>query len=169
MKPKVRPTTSKVTEALFSILGEDVRDSRFLDLFAGSGAIGLEALESGASLVVFCEKLGMAASRIRSMVKEAGFAERAKVFKGDALSILKKLKQEFDIIFIDPPYDSGLGEKAVFLIAEKNLLAPGGRAVVEHHHKNSPAHPENMELFKQKSYGETRLSFLRIIREDSKP
>lgn len=168
MNKTLRPTTSKVLEALFSMINQKVEDSIFLDLFAGTGAIGFEALRKNASHVVFCDKSKLFVSLLRDKINKNDWKNKSSVYYGDATVILKKLKWKFDLVFLDPPYKSNLGEKTISLIMEKKLLSDEGWIIIEHHHKNFPHYPEDiLELFKQKSYGETRLSFFKYKREDS--
>jgi len=129
----VRPTSDKVREALFSILGP-VQNLRVLDLFAGTGALGIEALSRGAASAVFVEKDGRAASTInKNLAATAGLAgERAKLVRGDALRALGDLAgEQFDLVFVDPPYAQAgvLAPRLAGLIPP--VLAPNARVVAE--------------------------------------
>ena len=111
-----RPTQDRVREAWFSILGEEVRDARVLDLFAGSGALGLEALSRGAASALFVEKARPSLLALDSNIEALGVADVAKVRKGDALKVAEGLGPDsYDLVFADPPYDIGAGPKLVSL------------------------------------------------------
>jgi 16S rRNA (guanine(966)-N(2))-methyltransferase RsmD len=136
---KTRPTGARVRQALFDILAPRLPGSRFLDAFAGSGAVGLEALSRGAALVVLVDTSAPAVAAIRENARAlaAGGGE-VLVFRQDARVALQALAAQgrrFDVIFLDPPYESDLYEMALGGIGESGLLAEGGVAVAEHFHK----------------------------------
>ena len=125
----VRPTTDKTKETLFNVLQTDVPDSRFLDLFSGSGAIGIEALSRGADLAVFVEKNPKAAACIKENLAFTKLAEDGKLLNMDVLQALRSLegKGVFDIIFMDPPYNNELERQVLeylkdSTVADKNTL-----------------------------------------------
>ncbi|MBQ9280515.1 MAG: 16S rRNA (guanine(966)-N(2))-methyltransferase RsmD [Clostridia bacterium] len=129
-----RPTRDMVREALFSILTNDIMDARFLDLFAGSGAIGIEALSRGAQLAVFSDLNPKCTKVIKENIEKANFTEESSVYTADYKTVLKKLKEsksEFDIIFIDPPYHKGLGIDSIYQISEYGILAKNGIIIFE--------------------------------------
>lgn len=121
----IRPTTDKIKETLFNILQWDIPDSRFLDLFAGSGAIGIEALSRGAKIATFIDDNKEAIKIINDNLAHTGLIDRSKVIKSDAASYIYKLGAEgikFDIIFLDPPYeDSSLYEKVAKAIKDSGI------------------------------------------------
>ncbi len=127
---ETRPTTGKVKESLFSILQFDIEGRRILDLFAGTGQLGIEALSRGARECVFVEARKDAVALIRDNLKVCGLTDRARVHQGDALSYLKS-GEKFDIIFLDPPYASGLLEKALFSVTEFDICREHGIIVAE--------------------------------------
>ena len=126
----VRPTTDKTKETLFNVLQTDVPDSRFLDLFSGSGAIGIEALSRGASHAVLVEQDSKAADCILENLQFTKLIDRAELQKCDVLTALHRMEGQkpFDVIFMDPPYDRGLEKevlsrlKASPLVTEETLL-----------------------------------------------
>lgn len=126
----VRPTSDRAREALFAALG-DVSDARVLDLFAGSGALGLEALSRGADHAVFCERSPRALAALEANIATLGVEGRCTVVRGDALRRLDVLGDAFDVILLDPPYADWprLGPRLAARIG--GLLAPGGRVVAE--------------------------------------
>jgi len=126
----LRPTPDRVRETLFNWLAPDVGGSRCLDLFAGSGALGLEALSRGAASVAFVEREREAADRLRETVNELA-PGRAMVVQADALAWLRGEAQPFDIVFVDPPFDSGLLPAAMRALESGGWLAPEARIYLE--------------------------------------
>ena len=156
--PEVRPTGSRMREALFSIWRPRVRDARFLDLFAGSGAVAFEALSRGASEVVLVE-----ASRRAAAVAEANGVRLAqsgvRLVRAELPGALERLERgRYDLVFADPPYDFGAYEELIAGVAP--LLAPEGELAVEHSVRTSlPASAGVLELRDQRVYGESALAF----------
>lgn len=129
-----RPTTDRIKETLFNILQPDILDSRFLDLFAGSGAIGIEALSRGAREAVFAEQNRKACGCIRYNLKTTRLDNRAQIMECDVLSALKRLesrKVSFDLIFMDPPYGMGLEKQVLEYLKDSLLLDSHTMIVVE--------------------------------------
>ncbi|HIE12354.1 MAG TPA: 16S rRNA (guanine(966)-N(2))-methyltransferase RsmD [Desulfotomaculum sp.] len=159
----IRPTADRVKEALFNILAVKIAGSRFLDLFAGTGGIGIEALSRGAARVVFVERSPRAVNLIRENLRRTGLSQKSSVFRGDALTALNLLGRRgecFDVIYIDPPYKKGYETKALRLIASRGLLAPGGLAVCESDWRDElPEAVEGLVLTRRERYGDTVLSF----------
>ena len=128
---ETRPTTDKVKESLFSIIQFDIEGRRVLDLFAGTGQLGIEALSRGAAEAVFVDRRPDAVRLVQENLALCGFTDRARVKSGDALAYLKS-GEKFDLIFLDPPYEAGLLEPALAHIARFDILAPHGIIVAEH-------------------------------------
>lgn len=159
--PRVRPTSDKVKQALFNIIGHDIEGAAFLDLFAGAGGIGIEALSRGASQVTFVDDSRESLKIIGRNVEQTGFADRAKLVFSRAESFLKKPSGPYDIIFLDPPYAMELAP-LLELIASSGLLKPGGDVVAEHFKKQpSPPHAGTLMLYREARYGDTVLAFYR--------
>lgn len=129
---ETRPTTDRVKEGLFSALQFDIEGRRVLDLFAGTGQLGIEALSRGAASAVFVDRRGDAVSLIRENLALTGLQDRARVVSGDALAFLDACREKFDLIFLDPPYEAGLLEPALARIGASDLLSPWGSAAAEH-------------------------------------
>ena len=110
---ETRPTTDRVKESIFNIIQFDVEGSRVLDLFAGTGQLGIEALSRGAAAAVFVEQRRDAAALVRENLKITGLTDRARVVNGEALSYLASAGEKFDIIFLDPPYAAKLWKPAL--------------------------------------------------------
>ena len=158
-----RYTSDFVREALFNIVAARLGGARFLDLFAGVGSVGLEAASRGASEVIMVERdpvrVGFAARNAR----ETGLSPACRIYRQDvfaAIDILRRRRQQFDIIFLDPPYQQHLAEVALDRLAVAGLLAPGGRLIVEHSRRERmPEAVSPLRLFRREDYGEAALSF----------
>lgn len=160
-----RPTADRVKETLFNLLGDRVIDSRFLDLFAGTGGIGIEALSRGAAQAVFIEKNPRAVRVIRENLLHTGLADRAVVHRQDAVSaldMLGKSEQIFDLIFVDPPYLKGYEEKVLEKINNNGLMDEKGILVIESSKKDTlPEHTGQLTMVRREKYGDTLLNFYR--------
>jgi 16S rRNA (guanine(966)-N(2))-methyltransferase RsmD len=163
MPKGIRPTQNKVRKALFDILGE-VAGLSFLELFAGSGAVGLEAASRGAGEVVFVEKDKRCAQVIKKNISVVSLS-RCLVVSLDAIKAIQQLaknKERFDIIFLDPPYYGGLAKKTLQTLWAYDILAPNGFIIIQHFKKdNLPEALGDLALLKQAKYGDTLLSFYR--------
>ena len=158
-----RPTRDMVREALFSILVNDINEAKFLDLFAGSGAIGIEALSRGASEAWFSDINPKCIRIINENITKAKFNDQAKVFNTDYKLVLKKLQgRKFDIIFIDPPYNQGLGIDAINKISEYDILSDYGIIILETDtNEEVPELIGRYEKYNYKRYGRNILSLYR--------
>lgn len=156
---RVRPTSDRVREALFSILRNRIEGSFFLDLFAGSGAVGLEALSRGASQVVFVEDNPARAKAIRSHVGEFGWTERATISRLRADRFLDSTTRSFDTVFVDPPYHTGQMEAIIPHLLSSMALGPGTLLVLEHP-TSVPVElvDKQLQYVKTYIYGDTTLS-----------
>ena len=128
-----RPTSDKIKETLFNILAFDLYGVTFLDLFSGSGGIGIEALSRGAKHCTFVEKDKEALSCIRKNLETTGFTEKADVYGHDVFSALYNLhpKDKYDIVFMDPPYDSGFEKNALSVLAGLDITDPDAMFIIE--------------------------------------
>lgn len=156
---RVRPTSDKVKQALFNILGERVADAAFLDLFAGAGGIGIEALSRGASRVVFVDDDRKSLKVIRLNVDESGLGERAEIVASKAESFIKKAEERFAVVFLDPPYSFDI-RPLLEQIAGSDLLEPDAVVVAEHFKKqSSPEQAGTLTRYREAVYGDTMLAF----------
>ena len=158
----VRPTLSQVRESIFSVLFSliDFNEKIFLDVFAGSVIMGFKAVSIGFQGSVFVEKDKKTFFQLKENAKKLGLDEKnTELFLGDSTKILKKLQKSFDVIYVDPPYQSGLYENILQIIFENKLLKAGGIVVLEHP-KDLKFNPENYKTIKQKIYSDKCLSFL---------
>ncbi len=146
-----RPTSDRVKEALFSMIQFEIEGRRALDLFAGSGQLGLEALSRGAQHCVFIDGVRAACDIISANAKKARLYDRCRISTGDFASFLRGAagREQFDIIFLDPPYDAGYMPDALGAIAGGNLLACGGRIVCE---TDNGVQPVSKRLLKDNGY-----------------
>ncbi len=128
-----RPTTDRIKETLFNIIQDEVPGSYFLDLFAGSGQIGLEAVSRGAAYAVFVEHDKKAAACIEENIRFTKFTDRTKLYQADVLSAIRSMegRYRFDVIFMDPPYGQGLEEQVLRELSGRSLLKEGGIIIVE--------------------------------------
>ena len=126
-----RPTADRVKEAVFSILHFDVQEALVLDLFGGTGQLGIEALSRGAKRAIFVDHQQKACELIRENLRRTRFSERASVVRGDYLEYLKRTREQFDIILLDPPYAENFLENALNCIAEIDILRDNGIIVTE--------------------------------------
>jgi len=158
-----RPTSDRVREALFSILG-DVAGLDVLDLFAGSGALGLEALSRGARSAVFVDQARAAIAAVTDNVATLGVGEEATVRAAEAGAALRALGREgraFGLVFLDPPYASAEAGALLSELLAQRLLTPGAWIVLEHASRGDAPAPAGLELRFVRTYGDTALTFYR--------
>ena len=163
MPKGIRPTQDKVRKALFDILG-DINGLSFLELFAGSGAVGFEAVSRGVADLTLVEYNPQCLSAIKKNIEYLQLkACNLYPYEVDhAIRTLHKDKKNFEIIFLDPPYYEGLAKKALKTLASYDILAPNGFIVLQHFKKDIlPEGIGKLAIFKQATYGDTRLSFYR--------
>lgn len=166
---RVRPALDKVKGAIFNIL-YDVTDAAVLDLYAGSGAVGIEALSRGAKEAIFVEAWEPAIEAIRRNLAHCKLAERATILHSPvsrAIGLLTRKGRTFDLVFVDPPYLKDLVGPTLLQLADSPLLAPGALVIVEHHPKEPIGAIPRLALTDTRKYGQTLISFL-APREKSK-
>jgi 16S rRNA (guanine966-N2)-methyltransferase len=161
----VRPTSDRLRETLFNVIGARVRDSRFLDLCAGSGAVGIEALSRGARRAVFVEQSRRACAVIEKNLGALGLNTQARLVSRDVHAALKQLATEtevFDLIFFDPPYASSLYATVMNALGESTLLSEDAIIVVEYRAKQPPENDYGrLRRFRELKQGESALGFYR--------
>lgn len=164
----VRPTSDKVKESIFSIIGNFYEDSVILDLFAGSGGIGIEFLSRGASSCYFIDNSIFSIKEIKRNLENTRLLNNAKIYKNDvsrALMIIGKKELKFDYIFMDPPYGKELVIPNLKLISEENILKYDGLVIVEHEAKK--VFPDlflDLEKATSRVYGSTAITFYKTRR-----
>ena len=159
----VRPTTDRVRESLFAILGS-LEGVRALDVFAGSGALGIEALSRGAERVDFIERGNAALACLRRNLDSLGLADRGRVQRGAARSVIGRLAREmqpgeppYDLVLMDPPYESADGPEALQALGASGLLAPEGVVVFEASRRHPPEGAPGLVELDRRTYGDTLL------------
>ncbi|HST20722.1 MAG TPA: 16S rRNA (guanine(966)-N(2))-methyltransferase RsmD [Blastocatellia bacterium] len=162
----VRPTSDRLRETLFNILAPRIEGNRFLDICAGSGAVGLEALSRGASEATFIDNSRRACSVIEANLQALGIKREATVINRDAVAALKRFAEEskqFDIAFLDPPYASGIYDSLMHTLATTALLSDDAIVIVEHRAKAPPESQYNdLKLFRELKQGESAIAFYKI-------
>ncbi len=167
----LRPTSDRVKEAIFDILQNSVRDGVVLDLFAGTGALGIEALSRGAKRAVFVEASGRSLAVLRRNIEAFRLHEESEVLAADVATGIKALARRgeaFDLIFLDPPYGKGLAHMTLRALSGGEVLGPGARIVAEH----SPAEDLDsipLEQVDRRKYGSTLVSFFVSRQKRNKP
>ncbi len=155
----LRPTKDITRQAIFNILADRVGGARVLDLFAGGGSLGLEALSRGAARAVFVERDAATLRHLRANI--AGI-EEAEAMRGSLPGALERLAgQDFDIVIADPPYRKGLVDECVAAVARHGLLAPGGLLVIEHAAAEKPTPHAGWSVVRQAKYGDTLVTIIR--------
>jgi 16S rRNA (guanine966-N2)-methyltransferase len=170
----IRPTADRLREALFNILahayGDPVTGVRVLDLFAGTGALGIEALSRGAAFALFIDAGVEARALLRENVATLGLGGVSRIFRRDATKLgAMQAVAPFSLVFLDPPYGQGLAEKAVVSAREGGWLAPGALMVVEEAVRSRFATPEQFEELERRVYDETEFVILRVANLGSAP
>ncbi len=153
----IRPTTDKVKEAMFGALHFDIADAAVLDAFAGSGALGIEALSRGAAHVDFVEKNALCLRALRTNLDMLGECARYQVYKGDVLSLMPQLGKKYDIMLLDPPYGAGLYGDVLEKADACGILKPGARVVMESRRKFDFTLPLQYNFVKRRDYGDISL------------
>jgi len=156
---KTRPTAEKVKGAIFNILGDKVLDSRVLDLFAGTGSLSIEALSRGAAGAVLVEKNNSACEVINQNLQLVEAQEKSKLHKMDVFTFLNQNTEEFDLIFLDPPYRQGMVPRVISHLNGHSVLKPNGVIIIE---TASDEKIDGLGLFEiriSREYGDTKLWF----------
>ena len=165
-KSNLRPTSDGINESLFNIL-HTLSGKSFLDLFAGSGNVGVEALSRGAAKVVFIEKNAVMANAIKRNIRELGFADKCEVLVTWVEKGMRQLQRNgdsFDFLFADPPYEKGFIREIFKCLGEGNVISKNGVLIIQHSKREDVLgqYMGNFVLIDQRRYGDTLLSFLKI-------
>lgn len=157
----VRPTADRVKESLFNILGVRTIGARVLDVFCGSGALGIECISRGAKECVFNDVRKESVALLKKNLQKLGVGSEAKTYNLDFRALLSSVGGEFDLIFLDPPYKENFAFEGLEIIAKRKLLASGGVAVSE---RDRPFDGEisGLEQFDERKYGKTYLTFFKV-------
>lgn len=158
----VRPTLDRVKESVFNMIAFDLPDAKVLDLFSGSGALGIEALSRGASHCVFTDSAKQSIGVTTKNLEATKFLEQATVINCDSIDYIKKTNEIFDIIFIDPPYESDLYQRSLDEIKSSKILAEDGFIVLEYDSELSqPFSTDHFEIVKDKKYGRVKILIMK--------
>ena len=161
-----RPTLDRVKESLFNIIQKDVPNAVFLDLFAGSGAIGLEAISRGAKKSILCDKNRDAIKIIKKNIEKTRSREQVELYEADFKEVLKnKLKEKIDIVFIDPPYKTDFAYEAIKILANSKNIKKESLMIIETDEEERILKQiENLEIeiIDKRKYGRAHLIFLKI-------
>jgi 16S rRNA (guanine966-N2)-methyltransferase len=161
---KLRPTSDRVKEAIFDILQDQLQGQNVLDLFAGTGALGIESLSRGASRAFFVEESPKSLSALRRNIEECRLKERAEVLGRKVLPALKILEgrgEAFGLIFLDPPYDKGEVRRVLEALSSSSILTPCTLVVAEHSLTEEIESIPRLQRIDLRKYGRTRVSFFR--------
>ncbi|HVO65742.1 MAG TPA: 16S rRNA (guanine(966)-N(2))-methyltransferase RsmD [Syntrophales bacterium] len=165
-RSQTRPTSDGIKESLFNIL-QDVSGKSFIDLFAGSGNIGLEALSRGAAKVVFVEKNAAMVNGIKRNLKELGFNDKYEILATEAVKGIRQLQKRgecFDFLFADPPYEKGFIGEIIKCLCDGSVVSQDGIVIIQHSKREDVLgqNTDNFVLTDQRRYGDTLLSFFKI-------
>ncbi|WP_375765245.1 16S rRNA (guanine(966)-N(2))-methyltransferase RsmD [Archangium gephyra] len=162
----IRPTADRVRETIFNVLGQWLEEQKVLDLYAGTGALGLESVSRGAPKAVLVDSDREALALCRTNTDALGFGARVEILSQPverALEVLGRRGDKFELIFADPPYAARVVETVLEGIARSKVLAPGGTVVVEHDKREAaPESHEGFERVDQRRFGDTLVSLFRI-------
>lgn len=159
----VRPTTDRVKEAIFSVIQFDIEGRRMLDLFAGSGQMGIEAISRGAASAVFVDAAAESIAVVRENVKSCGMTNAAEIMQSDALMYLKPRigREQFDFAFLDPPYGKGILQAVLPLVAQ--VMKPGGAIICESPLEETlPDTAGDFGIDREYRYGKIKVTFYRV-------
>ncbi|MBF0209906.1 MAG: 16S rRNA (guanine(966)-N(2))-methyltransferase RsmD [Desulfamplus sp.] len=168
----IRPTSDRVRESIFNIIGQKINGVYVLDLFAGTGAFGIESLSRGAKMALFVDIAKTSCSVIRQNIDLCRFSDKSAVLQADALKfslpeklLLKQFKgatKKFDLIFVDPPYEMGFVEKVLTSQELSNLVSQDSLLILEHSIKEKiPDNLQMVDIYDQRQYGKTLISFFK--------
>ena len=158
-----RPTIDRIKESLFNIISPDLYDIDFLDIFSGSGGIGIEALSRGAKKAVFIDSSKTSVDIIEQNLKSARLFEKAEIYNSDVFVTISKLGREnkkFDIIFMDPPYNKGLVEQTLQAILKEKILSENGFIIAEQSADEPDISIEGFNVFRIKDYKKIKMTFI---------
>ncbi|MDD2603801.1 MAG: 16S rRNA (guanine(966)-N(2))-methyltransferase RsmD [Desulfobacterales bacterium] len=162
----IRPTADRIRESIFNIIADRVRDARVLDLFAGTGALGIEALSRGAREVFFVDSGAEAVALVQRNLIACGFANQGRVIQRDALGALAGMRggSPLDLVFMDPPYNRAMVAPTLTALIATALTAPDALVVVEHApEEDIPAQANGWRCIDRRRYGKTLVSFVAVV------
>lgn len=162
---EIRPTTDRVKESIFNLIQEFIPGAKVLDMFGGSGALSLEALSRGAKSAIIIDADKRAVDIIRKNIELTSFEDRAAVLCTKAENFAKDTKENFDVIFLDPPYNKGFVVPILNVISRCRLISKNGIAVLESDYRDEHGEIEGFDILKQRKYGRTYITIYRACFE----
>ena len=165
-KSNARPTLDRVKEAMFSMLAPYIPNTAVLDLFAGFGGLGLEAMSRGADSAVLVEKNRKNVAVIKENINICNFAENTKLIKDDVFKFLNYIDEVYDLIIMDPPYEKGYAKKSIDIILKRKLVNNNALIVVEHSSNNYFSNYNKLNIIKEKEYGDTAITIFQYREEN---
>lgn len=160
----VRPTTDKVKEAVFSAIQFEIEDARVIDLFSGSGQMGIEALSRGADYAVFTDISKRSLDVTRENLENTGFSQQSKLINADGIEFIKSTAEKFDIAILDPPYRHGLIEKALPYLVK--VMNNNGIIICEHEKELKIPEYDGLNIRKEYNYGKISVTLFSVSREE---
>lgn len=158
-RARVRPTTQLVKGAMFSILGDRVHNARVLDLYAGTGSLGIEAINRGAERVDFVEHNPKQCLQIKNSLETLGFMSKCRIYRIKVMRALKMLRDDYGLLFLDPPYDDDSIDSVMNSLGESSLIRSESIVVLEHSKRRNLANSyNNLSLLRTRTYGDSCLS-----------
>lgn len=158
-----RPTLDRVKESLFNIIQSEIRDCIFLDLFSGSGAIGLEAVSRGAKKAILCDNNKQAIQIIKKNIEKLGYKDKIELYQMQFNELINKLNEKIDIIYLDPPYKTNYAIKTVELLLKKEILKTDSLIIIETdqvEELKEKLENLNIEIIDKRKYGRANLIFI---------
>ena len=158
-----RPTLDRVKESLFNIIQSEIRESVFLDIFAGSGAIGLEAVSRGAKKAILCDNNKQAIQIIKKNIEKLGYKDKIELYQMQFNELINKLNEKIDIIYLDPPYKTNYAIKTVELLLKKEILKTDSLIIIETdqvEELKEKLENLNIEIIDKRKYGRANLIFI---------
>jgi 16S rRNA (guanine966-N2)-methyltransferase len=153
-----RPTMAQVKQFIYTLLGDRVEDARILDLFSGTGSLGIEALSRGAGFLTFVDSADAAARILSRNLKTCGFEAASKIERSDVFRYLERSGETFDLVLADPPFKNDYRAQIVRGVDQSRLLKPGGWLILEHEFHDPDAEGYAMSLLRQKRFGHCMVS-----------
>lgn len=154
----IRPTSDRVKENIFNLIQYEVSDKKVLDLFSGSGAMGIEALSRGARYCLFADNAAIAEDAVKRNIKKTRMENKCRIVREDFESLLSSLSEKFDLVFLDPPYHHGYVEKAVKKLISKKLLSENAVVIAETDGDEEPGGFEELEIKTIRKYGRVKIT-----------
>ena len=154
----LRPTTDRVKENIFNLIQYEILNKRVLDLFAGSGAMGIEALSRGAKYCVFSDNSSESVSAVKANVKKTRMEDKCGIYKDDFESVISRETDKFDLVFLDPPYHKGYVSKAIEKLISRKLLSENALIVAETDGDEEPGEFKELEIRTVRKYGRVKIT-----------